>query len=131
VGLAAVLVVGAGGLALLTPWRTRALPPAEVRPLVADRPSAAEYRLIEYQNGEQTLALTLRDGGQTRRLTTAADPATLAWLAERGIPGRRVVQGPDFTFADPSPLPASLAIGGLLTGAFLLLRWSRASRGRS
>jgi RNA polymerase sigma factor (sigma-70 family) len=126
-GLAFVLLVVAGGVALVTPWRTRAISPAEVRQIVTSRPGAAEFRVLEYQSGQRALAITLREGERPRRLTAPADPSTLAFLAAQQITCRRVVQGPDFTFADPSPAMALLAIVGLLAGAGMVLRW----RGRA
>lgn len=123
-GLALVLLIAAGGLALMTPWRTRAISPAEVRQIVAEKPAAAEFRLLEYQNGGRELAITLREGNRPVRFTAAAEPSILALLAEKKIACRRVVQGPDFTFADPSPAGAGIGIVVLLAGAVAVVRWT-------
>jgi len=123
-GLAFVMFVAAGGVALMTPWRTRAISPAEVRQIVTGKPDSAEFRLIEYENGERALAITSREGKRLVRLSAAADPSTLALLAEKRIACRRVVQGPDFTFADPSPTVALIVLVVLLAGAGVVLRWT-------
>jgi RNA polymerase sigma factor (sigma-70 family) len=107
------------GMMMLGDWTAHWLKPAEVPGIVAQL-KGPQFTVYQYSNGTRELRIISE---RSHGFVAPADAATLAFLADKGIHYRTLVQGRDFGYGLPNRWLGAFYILLLIGGAGWICWW--------